>query len=182
MWSMVRRRYMGRDCGSPVGRGTSVQVSKRGNEVSAQVSYSTPLGPELTPSSSDLRIHTVHASDVAAAMYLISLYLLSTPRETVLSQSGVSLPFSFSPPPSSTFSLGSKRNTISDNWKTIKGVVPEGQSVTVPMFNIVDEGDTTQESLAKVVADVWGVEYGFLNSTVASLVQQFAKVGCSPRS
>jgi hypothetical protein len=45
------------------------------------------------------------------------------------------------------------------------------------LFNIVDDGDSTQEKLAKAVAEVWGVKWGFLNSTVASLVQQFAKVG-----
>jgi hypothetical protein len=49
--------------------------------------------------------------------------------------------------------------------------------VKVPIFNVVDENDSTQEKLAKAVAEVWGVKYGFLNSTVASLVQQFAKVG-----
>lgn len=47
----------------------------------------------------------------------------------------------------------------------------------IPIFNVVDENDSTQEKLAKAVAEVWGIKYGFLNSTVASLVQQFAKVG-----
>ena len=46
----------------------------------------------------------------------------------------------------------------------------------IPIFNVVDENDSTQDKLAKAVAEVWGVKYGFLNSTVASLVQQFAKV------
>ena len=129
--------------------------------------------------SSDLRIHCVHASDVALAMYLLSLYLLTTPRETVLSQAGVSIPYTFTPPPTSTFSLGStsnERNSMSDIFKTVKTVVPESMPVTLPVFNVVDEGDSTQESLAKAVAEVWGVQYGFLNSTVATLVQQFAKV------
>lgn len=51
--------------------------------------------------------------------------------------------------------------------------------VKVPIFNVVDENDSTQEKLAKAVAEVWGVKYGFLNSTVASLVQQFAKTDFS---
>lgn len=41
---------------------------------------------------------------------------------------------------------------------------------------MIDENDSTQEKLAKAVAEVWGIKFGFLNSTVASLVQQFAKV------
>jgi hypothetical protein len=55
-------------------------------------------------------------------------------------------------------------------------VIPEKEVVKIPIFNVVDENDSTQEKLAKAVAEVWGVKYGFLNSTVASLVQQFAKV------
>ena len=66
---------------------------------------------------------------------------------------------------------------MSDTWKTVKTVVPEREKVMIPLFNVVDEGDSTQDKLAKAVAQVWGVQYGFLNSTVASLVQQFAKVG-----
>ena len=50
----------------------------------------------------------------------------------------------------------------------------------VALFNVVDENDSTQEKLAKAVAEVWGIKWGFLNSTVASLVQQFAKVSQLP--
>lgn len=78
------------------------------------------------------------------------------------------------------FSLGrsssSKRGPGSDTWKAVKTVVPEKERVTLPLFNIVDDGDSTQGSLAKAVAEVWGVEWGFLNSAMAALVQQFAKV------
>ncbi|ORX35462.1 hypothetical protein BD324DRAFT_632946 [Kockovaella imperatae] len=126
--------------------------------------------------NSDLRIHCVHAIDVAQSLYLLSLYLLSTTREKVILQSGVEIPFSFSNPPTSTFSLGAnKRNSVSEIWKTVKSVIPEQIPVTLPLFNVIDDGDTTQEALAKAVAGVWDIKYGFLNSTVASLVQQFAK-------
>jgi hypothetical protein len=43
------------------------------------------------------------------------------------------------------------------------------------MFNIVDDSDSTQDKLARAVADVWGIDFGFLNATIATLVQQFAK-------
>jgi hypothetical protein len=55
-------------------------------------------------------------------------------------------------------------------------VIPEKEVVKVALFNVVDENDSTQERLAKAVAEVWGIKWGFLNSTVAALVQQFAKV------
>lgn len=49
-------------------------------------------------------------------------------------------------------------------------------SVKIPLFNAVDDGDSTQEKIGKAVGTVWGIKVGYLNSTVASLVQSFAKV------
>lgn len=65
---------------------------------------------------------------------------------------------------------------MSETWKTVKSVVLEKEKVALPLFNVVDENDSTQDKLAKAVSQVWGIEYGFLNSTMSSLVQQFAKV------
>lgn len=79
--------------------------------------------------------------------------------------------------PTTLLGLGlGKRASLSEKWKTVPTVVPENENVKVVLFNIVDEGDSTQEKLARAVAEVWGIKWGFLNSTVASLVQQFAKV------
>nr|XP_019011869.1 uncharacterized protein I206_02704 [Kwoniella pini CBS 10737]OCF50650.1 hypothetical protein I206_02704 [Kwoniella pini CBS 10737] len=105
--------------------------------------------------SADLRVNTVHSLDVAQALYLLSLYLLSKPRSEVISESS--------------------RSSISETWKTIPTVVPENITVKVPLFNVVDENDSTQGSLAKIVAETWSIKFGFLNSAMASLVQQFAK-------
>nr|ODN93321.1 hypothetical protein L203_00592 [Cryptococcus depauperatus CBS 7841] len=98
--------------------------------------------------NSDLRINTVHSADISQALYLLSLYLLKTPYPSILSTSPL-ISFSFTPPSSS--------------------------DIRLPLFNIVDKSDSTQGSLAKVVAETWGIKFGFLNSTVATLVQQFAK-------
>ncbi|GFZ43262.1 hypothetical protein JCM24511_00981 [Saitozyma sp. JCM 24511] len=126
--------------------------------------------------NSDLRINTVHTADLSQALYLASLHLLSTDRAKVISQSGVSIPYTWVPPSTSPFSLGKdKRTSLSDLYKTVKTIVPEQEKVVLPMWNVVDEGDSTQEKLGRAVADVWGIKYGFLNSTVATLVQQFAK-------
>jgi hypothetical protein len=89
----------------------------------------------------------------------------------------VSIPYTWVPPSTSPFSLGKdKRTSLSDLYKTVKTTVPEQEKVVLPLWNVVDEGDSAQEKLGRAVADVWGIKYGFLNSTVASLVQQFAKV------
>ncbi|WVQ97048.1 hypothetical protein IAU59_004158 [Kwoniella sp. CBS 9459] len=129
--------------------------------------------------NSELRLNTVHSLDVSQALYLLSLYLLSKPRSVVTSESAVSIPFSFTSPSSSGFLSSSKRSSVSEAWKTIPTVVPEKETVSIPLFNIVDDHDSNQGSLAKIVAETWGIKYGFLNSTVASLVQQFAKTDFS---
>ncbi|TYJ55907.1 hypothetical protein B9479_003430 [Cryptococcus floricola] len=130
--------------------------------------------------NSDLRINTVHSSDIAQALYLLALYLLQTPYATIL-PSSPSIPFAFAPPSSgnSIFSSNSKRSSLSETWKTVSTIVPKEESVRLPLFNVVDEVDSTQGSLAKVVAETWGIKFGFLSSTVATLVQQFAKTDFS---
>jgi len=146
---------------------------ERGNEVLAQVRFHPLVSDgEQLMLSSDLRIHTAHTSDIASSLYLLALYLLSNTPATIAEQA-TPLNFPFAQPTS----LLSKRTSISDAWKTVKTVIPEKEMVKVPIFNVVDGNDSTQEKLAKAVAEVWGIKYGFLNSTVASLVQQFAKVG-----
>nr|XP_018264932.1 uncharacterized protein I303_03114 [Kwoniella dejecticola CBS 10117]OBR87090.1 hypothetical protein I303_03114 [Kwoniella dejecticola CBS 10117] len=114
--------------------------------------------------NSDLRVNTVHSLDVSQSLYLLSLYLLSKSRPEILSESSAPIPFSFA-----------SSSSISETWKTIPTVIPENTAVKVPLFNVVDENDSTQGSLAKIVAETWGIKFGFLNSAMASLVQQFAK-------
>lgn len=120
---------------------------------------------------------TVHAVDVAQALYLTAVWLVETPRADALKEAGVKLHFPFSPPTSSPFSLGAlkRSSSFSQEWKSIKTVVPEDEEVVAPMFNAVDDGASTQDSIARAVADVWGIKYGFLNTAMAALVQQFSK-------
>jgi hypothetical protein len=47
----------------------------------------------------------------------------------------------------------------------------------MPLFHAVDDGNSTQGEIGKAVGEVWGIKVGYLDSTVASLVQSFAKVG-----
>jgi hypothetical protein len=139
------------------------------------ISTVLPLSRRMTRTRTRTQAHT--SSWSLEALYLASLHLLSTNRATVISQSGVSIPYTWVPPSTSPFSLGKdKRTSLSDLYKTVKTTVPEQEKVVLPLWNVVDEGDSAQEKLGRAVADVWGIKYGFLNSTVASLVQQFAKV------
>lgn len=136
--------------------------------------------------SGDLRINTVHAQDISQAMHLMGLWLAQNPREVVLQEAGVELDFPFSPAPegkstfNSIFHGKDKKNkrpsSLTDTWKTIPTVLPEGERPRIPLFNVTDDSDSTQESLAKLIAQLWDIKIGFLNSTVVSLVEKFSKV------
>lgn len=89
---------------------------------------------------------------------------------------GVDIAYTFAEEKSG-FSLGKdKRTSFSEAYKSVKSVIPESTKVRLPLLNVVDDGDSTQDSLGRAVAEVWGLKYGFLNSAVTTLVQQFAKV------
>ena len=55
-------------------------------------------------------------------------------------------------------------------------VIPESVTVKMPLFYAVDDGNSTQGEIGKAVGQVWGIKVGYLDSTVATLVQSFAKV------
>jgi hypothetical protein len=137
--------------------------------------------------SSDLRINTVHTSDISQLLNLTSLYLLShsatTSATSIPDKDLVAIPFTFTPAPSSNslFSRNKdkssdKRSSISDTWKTVARVIPESVTVKIPLFYAVDDGNSTQGEIGKAVGQVWGIKVGYLDSTVATLVQSFAKV------
>jgi hypothetical protein len=112
-------------------------------------------------------------------MYLTAIWLMQTPRDQVLKEAGTELHFPFDKEKSKSMStmFRGKKATPDAEWRNVKTVVPEDESPVVPMFNVVDDGDSTQDSIAKAVADVWNVKYGFLSTTIMTLVAQFAKVG-----
>jgi hypothetical protein len=119
-------------------------------------------------------LDTIHTIDVAQALYLLALYLTSNSYERVLKDSSVELGFPFISDTIDT--IGQRSIPMSDTWTTMDTIVSEADKVSIPLFDVNDDGSTTQEKLAKTVADVWGVKYGFLNSSLAALVHQFAKV------
>lgn len=113
-------------------------------------------------------------------MYLTSIWLMQTPRDQVLKEAGTEVYFPFDKDKSSksmSTMFRGKKATPEAEWRSIKTVIPEDESPIVPMFNVVDDCDSTQDSLARAVADVWNVKYGFLSTTIMTLVAQFAKVG-----
>ena len=99
--------------------------------------------------TADLRINTVHVDDVVRAFWAAAKW-----RETnsTLPGGGGSAPSSRRP------TLGSRGD--------------EPPSGNVPLFNIVDHGQTCQGTLADVVSKVFNIKTGFQGS----LISQFAKM------
>lgn len=125
----------------------------------------------------------MHAQDISQAMYLMALWLAQNPREQVLQEAGVELDFPFSPSSDGKSSFNAffhsdkhrQRNSLTDTWKTIPTVLPESEKPVIPLLNVTDDSDSTQESLAKLIAQLWGIKIGFLNNTVMNLVEKFSK-------
>lgn len=95
----------------------------------------------------DLRMNTVHVEDVARALWAVAEW-----RSTN----------SVIPPSSPTVT---RRPTLGAKGED----APVGN---VPIFNIVDHGDTSQGKLANVVSQVFNIKTGFQGS----LISQFARL------
>lgn len=92
----------------------------------------------------ELRTNTVHVEDAARAIWTAAEWRKGNTA-----------------PASPTLS---RRSTLS------KG--DEGPASGVPVFNIVDHGETSQGQMAKIVGEVFGIKTGFQGT----LVSQFAKM------
>lgn len=67
--------------------------------------------------------------------------------------------------------------TLSSNdlIKDVSGASRKEDKVRAAVFTLVDDGETSQKEVAKVIEEVVGVESGFLGSVVS----QFAKMNLS---
>jgi hypothetical protein len=54
--------------------------------------------------------------------------------------------------------------------ETVPDAIQKSQgTVVMPLFNVVDDSDTTQESMAKVVGKVYGIKVGFHGSIISTI-------------
>lgn len=54
--------------------------------------------------------------------------------------------------------------------ETVPDAIQKSQgTVLMPLFNIVDDSDTTQESMAKVLGEVYGIKVGFHGSIISTI-------------
>ncbi|EXJ54433.1 hypothetical protein A1O7_09772 [Cladophialophora yegresii CBS 114405] len=103
----------------------------------------------------DLRINTVHVEDVARALWAAAEWR---------TKNAVIPPLLVSSSSSSSSPTFSRRPTLS------KG--EDAPSGNVPVFNIVDHGQTSQGQLADIISKVFDIKTGFQGT----IISQFAKM------
>lgn len=115
------------------------------------LSYHTPCRWDR-----NLAIHTIHQSDVSPACMAVAKWMATTGRakadelagESVTSGLDASSPFAG------------------------KGeVLPRDKTIKVPLFNIVDKGETTQGLIADLTSRVIGVKTSFLNPIMSGIAK-----------
>lgn len=100
--------------------------------------------------------NTIHAADFAAGAVAIATWALSTRTSTVLSTAGETLPTTL------------KSNDLIED---VPGAARKEDVVRAVVFQLVDEGDTTQADIAKVIEEVVGVQAGFHGSIISSFAK-----------
>jgi len=97
--------------------------------------------------SADIRMNTVHLDDVSAALWAAAEWIAPIGRAKANEAAGEAL------------RLHSPANK--DLLKDLEGHQPKGQDPVAPLFNLVDDSDSTQGSMGQAVADLFGIQFGF---------------------
>lgn len=100
--------------------------------------------------------NTIHTTDFASAAHRIAIHTLSLPRYCI---------------PTRSLEALSCALTTSDDVSKIPGAAKMGQPIQAQVYNIVDDGETKQEDLVKVIAEVVGVKSGFHGSIISGFAK-----------
>ncbi|KAL7414050.1 hypothetical protein BDY24DRAFT_387408 [Mrakia frigida] len=103
--------------------------------------------------SSDLKIHTIHTTDVALAAHLASEWI-RTVGGRVKADALAAVEFSPS---------GVSKEQVEE----LKGICPVEKTPKAVLFNIVDDGSTTQDVIAKAVSKFWGIKHDYYGAVTA---------------
>jgi hypothetical protein len=103
-----------------------------------------------------VRINTTHIDDLANAAWELCKWMEPLGREQANKIAGEALYFA----------------NDRDKVKAVPELISPTQVPIAPLFNIVDDSDSTQKSIAQVIADVFSIKFGFHNM----LAQAFANL------
>lgn len=140
----------------------SIATSARSSSSCASLSKPTSLHTLLLTRSLLLRwkestaVNTIHSLDFASAAVAIAEWTAKNGASAALSQAGEDLPTTL------------KSN---DLVKDVAGAAKKEDKVRAAVFTVVDDGQTTQKEIAKVIEEVVGVEAGFHGSIISSFAK-----------
>ncbi|KAJ9100501.1 hypothetical protein QFC21_003540 [Naganishia friedmannii] len=129
----------------------------------------------------DLRMHTVHVQDVVRSLFTTAQWIAGlgqgeAARVEADRLAGVTIPSAWY---RATDVERQALDTVVKRGDMSLNLVDKGRKVVVPYFNVVDEADTTQDTLARSIAALYKIKYGFHGSIVSTLVSQFQKMDFS---
>ncbi|TRM59392.1 hypothetical protein BD626DRAFT_550238 [Schizophyllum amplum] len=101
--------------------------------------------------------NTVHTDDVSAAMWACAEWMAPLGRKAADEKAGEQIPFH------------NDKSKVSE----VEGMVSDKDNVTLPLFNLVDDSDSTFASAGSTITEVFGTTFEFFNffeNTVLKMV------------
>ena len=106
-------------------------------------------------------MHTVHVDDIAGALWASAQWMVPLGREKANAAAGVAIPF---------------RNDES-KVKEVTGAPAPDKKVVVPLFNLVDDNETTLVKAGSTMCELFGTKFDFYNFVTSAMFRV-----CLPRS
>lgn len=116
--------------------------------------------------------NTLHVEDFASAIYSLALWMQNTGHEKALAVAGSPLPPCRPVASYVRWLSGKKTETSEYDKQDLDFLAMRTETVDAPVFNIVDNSQTTTGQLTQAIAKAVGVQYSFTNT----VVNQFAKL------
>ncbi|KZV67980.1 NAD-P-binding protein [Peniophora sp. CONT] len=98
-------------------------------------------------------MHTVHVDDIAGALWACAQWMAPLGREKADAAAGVAIPF---------------RNDPS-KVKDVAGVPAPDKKVVVPLFNLVDDNETTLVKAGSTMCELFGTKFDFYNFVTSAM-------------
>jgi hypothetical protein len=116
--------------------------------------------------------NTLHVEDFASAIYRLAQWMQEIGHEKALELAGSPLPPCRPIASFVRWLSGKKTETSEYDNQDLDFLAMRTETVDAPVFNIVDENQTTMGQLTQAIAKAVGVKYSFTNT----LLNQFAKL------
>lgn len=103
-------------------------------------------------------MHTVHVEDVAGAMWACAAWIHQQGREQAIALAGEKIPF----------------HNEKSKAKEVDGMVSPDEQPITPLFNLVDDSETTLAQAGSMITEYFGTTFEFYSNFETTI----AKVRC----